>query len=40
MKGAIIIMTLDKLYEQIKSWRDTVRNEGMTATAYEMEQTL
>lgn len=33
-------MTLDKLYEQIKSWQDTVQSEGLTATAYEMEQAL
>lgn len=33
-------MMLNKLYEQIKSWRDTVQYEGLTATAYEMEQTL
>lgn len=33
-------MTLDKLYEQIKSWRDIMQHEGMTTTAYEMEQAL
>lgn len=33
-------MRFDKLYEQIKSWRDTVQLKGMTATAYEMEQVL
>lgn len=33
-------MTLDKLYEQIKSWRESMLAEGMTATAYEMEQAL
>lgn len=36
-------MTLDKLgklYEQIKSWRESMLAEGMTTTAYEMEQML
>lgn len=36
MKGAVVVMTTEKLYDIIKEWRDSVTAEGMIATGSEM----
>lgn len=40
MKGAVVIMTTEKLYDIIKAWRDSVTAEGMIATGTEMNNVL
>lgn len=40
MKGAVVIMTTEKLYDIIKTWRDSVTAEGMIATGAEMDNVL
>lgn len=40
MKGAVVIMTTEKLYDTIKVWRDAITIEGMTSMAYEMDNVL
>lgn len=40
MKGAVVIMTTEKLYDTIKVWRDVITIEGMTIMAYEMNEVL
>lgn len=40
MKGAVVIMTTEKLYDVIKAWRDSVTAEGMIATGTEMNNVL
>ena len=40
MKGAVVIMTTEKLYDTIKAWRDSVTAEGMIATGEEMDNVL
>ena len=40
MKGAVVIMTTEKLYDIIKTWRDSVTAEGMIATGAEMNNVL
>ena len=40
MKGAVVIMTTEKLYDTIKTWRDFVTAEGMIATGAEMDNVL
>jgi hypothetical protein len=40
MKGAVVIMTTEKLYDTIKAWRDAITIEGMTSMAYEMDDVL
>lgn len=40
MKGAVVIMTTEKLYDTIKVWRDAITIEGMTSMAYEMNNVL
>ena len=40
MKGAVVIMTNEKLYDTIKVWRDAITIEGMTSMAYEMNNVL
>ena len=40
MKGAVVIMTTEKLYDIIKVWRDSVTAEGMIATGAEMNNVL
>ena len=33
-------MTIERLYDTIKTWRDSVTAEGMTSMAYEMNNVL
>ena len=40
MKGAVVIMTTEKLYDTIKAWRDSVTTEGMIFTGEEMDNVL
>ena len=40
MKGAVVGMTTEKLYDIIKAWRDSVTAEGMIATGAEMDNVL
>ena len=40
MKGAVVSMTTEKLYDIIKTWRDSVTAEGMIATGAEMDNVL
>ena len=40
MKGAVVIMTTEKLYDIIKAWRDSVTAESMIATGAEMNNVL
>ena len=40
MKGAVVIMTTENLYDTIKVWRDAITIEGMTSMAYEMNNVL
>ena len=40
MKGAVVIMTTEKLYDTIKSWRDLVTAEGMIGMSCEMDNVL
>ena len=40
MKGAVVVMTTEKLYDIIKAWRDSVTAEGMIATSAEMDNVL
>ena len=40
MKGAVVIMTTEKLYDTIKAWSDSVTAEGMIATGEEMDNVL
>ena len=40
MKGAVVGMTTERLYDIIKEWRDSVTAEGMIATGAEMDNVL
>ncbi len=40
MKGAVVIMTNEKLYDTIKAWRDSVTAEGMIRMEREMNAVL
>lgn len=40
MKGAVVIMTTEKLYDTIKVWRDSVITEGMIGMSCEMDNVL
>lgn len=40
MKGAVVIMTTEKLYDVIKAWRDSVTAEGMIGMSCEMNNVL